>query len=152
MLPFVWAQDSEPEPLDPAIQLAYEELGTIGPFGVGCIWTELEFSGTVLYKDDSRRKRPLPATAFWHHPASSAPKRLDIDVAMDGSFSGKVYVVDHLYFRTKPNGKVKERKELGSAVVVLTAPGCTDKTIAVNRRWRDKPIVMQCPNHHPVNE
>jgi len=141
------AQDTKPEILDPVVpEVIVGIWKAAGPFGVGCVWTELEFAGKVLYKDERRRKQPLLSVDFWHHPLHSSPQKLNIDVAIDGSFTGKVHVVDHIYFSTKPNGKRKESTEYGSTIVVLTAPGCIDKSVVINRRWRDKAIVMKCPN------
>jgi len=108
------------------------------------LWDELEISGRVLYRDERRKKRPLTAVEFWQTSPRSSEKRLSIEVGNDGAFNGRVTVIDHVHFSTTSNGKRKERLRRRSAVVVLKATGCDDKTITVERKWKPKTIVMQC--------
>ena len=121
---------------------------TKGGFGVGCTPVELPFSGTLVAKQSRLHvaKQPLPDAELWAYEQGNKPKLLEARSDADGAFTATVTGWDEIFYSSTSSGKVKRRRSEARVLVRVTAGGCEDRWIHVDRAWKSRKLVLKCYN------
>ena len=118
--------------------------GVEGGFGVGCTPIRLQFSGTILFKSRGNGKRPLLDAELWAYEQGNDPRRVNTELASDGAFRATVTGWDEVYFSKTGSGRTKEKRSEARVLVRVSAGGCEDRWVRVDRNWRERTLVLKC--------
>jgi hypothetical protein len=129
---------------DPELETISTAGVEFGRAAVGCSIVKLEFGGELYAKRPRQPREPVSKATFqcsgpWHDP-----EPCEVKIDPDGSFRGLATAWDHTYVTSKSSGKDKVKHSYGRAWVTIQVPGCRERTLTVDRKWRDRRIVLKC--------
>ena len=120
------------------------DVSGLAGISVGCTPIHLSFSGTILYKSGGSAKRPLPNAELWAFEQGDNPKQVTTTLNTRGEFSATVTGWDETYVTRSESGRTKRKHYPARVLVKITAAGCEDRWIRVDRSWKEKTLVLKC--------